>query len=301
MKYFLFFTMAVFLLSLKTSSQGSYNKFDSITIKSDCYWKRYVEEKKEPVVIRIRCLSSVSNDKPLFVIDGVIVEESELKSLDPNDIESIWILKNGEATALYGCRAAPGVVLITTKSANQRTIVVKDMLTGEPLTGANVDLVLTEKRNETIHLISDSLGRIVTNKIVYGKEYELKISSVGYKSFRVIANTKQLGKNYTVLLERQYDQINIQEKLVLKNLKLYPNPVMKSQKINIEFEGKQGKVTVRLFSIDHKLINAKEYEALSGMNMISFSIDASLSSGMYIIQLFDEKNYQLKTERLIIL
>jgi len=75
---------------------------------------------------------------------------------------------------------------------------------------------------------------------------------------------------------------------------------MNSQKVNIEFKGKQGKVTVRLFSLDYKLINAKEYEATNGINRISFFINPQLSSGMYIIQLFDEKNYPVKTERLVI-
>ena len=75
---------------------------------------------------------------------------------------------------------------------------------------------------------------------------------------------------------------------------------MSSQKINIEFEGQQGKVTVRLFSLDYKLINAKEYEAISGLNRISFFINPQLSSGMYIVQLFDETNPPVKTERFII-
>ena len=75
---------------------------------------------------------------------------------------------------------------------------------------------------------------------------------------------------------------------------------MSSQKINIEFEGQQGKVTVRLFSLDYKLINAKEYEAISGLNRISFFINPQLSSGMYIVQLFDEKKHPVKTERFII-
>jgi hypothetical protein len=75
---------------------------------------------------------------------------------------------------------------------------------------------------------------------------------------------------------------------------------MNSQKVNIEFKGKQGKVTVRLFSWDHKLINAKEYEAANGINTIGFFINSQLASGMYIIQLFDEMNRPVKAERLVI-
>lgn len=62
--------------------------------------------------IRIRGVGSVfSNQKPLIVVDGVIGG-----SYNPNDIESVSVLKDAGATGLYGSRAAAGVILITTKS-----------------------------------------------------------------------------------------------------------------------------------------------------------------------------------------
>ena len=65
-------------------------------------------------VVRVRGNTSIaaSND-PLYVIDGVPM--SEVNFLSPNDIESMQILKDASATAIYGSRAANGVVLITTK------------------------------------------------------------------------------------------------------------------------------------------------------------------------------------------
>ena len=64
--------------------------------------------------IRVRGLGSISgNQDPLWVIDGVV--GSALAELNSNDIESISILKDGSATALYGSRGANGVVLVTTK------------------------------------------------------------------------------------------------------------------------------------------------------------------------------------------
>ena len=68
--------------------------------------------------IRIRGNSSINgNNNPLFVVDGFIVgTEFNLNNLNINDIESIEILKDATALAIYGTRGAAGVVLVTTKS-----------------------------------------------------------------------------------------------------------------------------------------------------------------------------------------
>ncbi|MFC5412772.1 SusC/RagA family TonB-linked outer membrane protein [Larkinella bovis] len=68
------------------------------------------------VSIRIRGGNSITNNnEPLYVVDGFPV--TALKSLNPSDIESIEILKDASATAIYGSRGSNGVVLITTKQA----------------------------------------------------------------------------------------------------------------------------------------------------------------------------------------
>ena len=66
--------------------------------------------------IRIRGIGSVTASRdPLYVVDGVIFSGS-LSSINPNDIESITVLKDAASTALYGSKAANGVVVLTTKS-----------------------------------------------------------------------------------------------------------------------------------------------------------------------------------------
>lgn len=65
------------------------------------------------VQIKIRGISSLTNNNPLFVIDGVPVDAPF--DFNPNDIESIQVLKDASAGAIYGSRASGGVVLITTK------------------------------------------------------------------------------------------------------------------------------------------------------------------------------------------
>ncbi|GAK75197.1 SusC [Nonlabens ulvanivorans] len=72
-------------------------------------------------VIRVRPGSTLSGSQDaLYVVDGVPLDQSNasLNSINPNDIESITILKDASATAIYGNRASNGVVLITTKKAN---------------------------------------------------------------------------------------------------------------------------------------------------------------------------------------
>jgi iron complex outermembrane receptor protein len=64
--------------------------------------------------IRLRGLSTFgSNTEPLIIIDGV--QGADLKSVDPQDIASMDVLKDASASAIYGTRAASGVILITTK------------------------------------------------------------------------------------------------------------------------------------------------------------------------------------------
>ncbi|MDJ0364657.1 TonB-dependent receptor [Hymenobacter sp. H14-R3] len=74
--------------------------------------------------VRIRGVSSAGNNSPLYVVDGFPLPsadangnavENQLNSINPNDIESIDVLKDASATAIYGVRAANGVVIITTK------------------------------------------------------------------------------------------------------------------------------------------------------------------------------------------
>ena len=65
--------------------------------------------------VLIRGRSSWTNSAPLYMVDGV---ERDFNTLDPNEVESISVLKDASATAVYGVKAANGVILITTKSGS---------------------------------------------------------------------------------------------------------------------------------------------------------------------------------------
>ncbi|NCD71514.1 TonB-dependent receptor [Mucilaginibacter agri] len=70
--------------------------------------------------IRIRGITSINNSNPLYVIDGVVVLNGGLDNVNPNDVESIEVLKDASA-AIYGSRASAGVVLVTTKKGKSGT------------------------------------------------------------------------------------------------------------------------------------------------------------------------------------
>jgi TonB-dependent SusC/RagA subfamily outer membrane receptor len=328
---------------LMTSSQSLKNNIDT-TLKFATTQSR-VATGSNFQGYRCRVTRLPEPDKPLFVVDGIIKDEFDLKEIDPNSIESITVLKDAEASAIYGYRAAFGVVIITTKTANQRTIYIKNMFTGDPLPAASVDVISIAAKRDTVHLIADSLGKVVVEKILFGKEYELKVSNTGYKGFRSMVNSRIISKNYTVLVESQYKEleevvvtssvciirprrdqrcfhtaepdnylvckvsgINIQmlqkenkNEAGKANVNIYPNPVLRSQKINIEFTSEnEGKIIMRLFGINGQQVSSIQYTSIKGLNKIEYMMDSRLTSGAYALQVINQKNQLIKTEKLII-
>jgi len=69
--------------------------------------------------IRIRGVGTLNNANPLIIIDGL---EGSLDAVNPNDVENISILKDAASSAIYGARAANGVILVTTKKGKQGKI-----------------------------------------------------------------------------------------------------------------------------------------------------------------------------------
>lgn len=72
--------------------------------------------------VNIRGIGTIGDSEPLYVVDGVA--NASLDGLNPSDIESVDILKDAASSAIYGARAANGVILITTKQGKSGTSVV---------------------------------------------------------------------------------------------------------------------------------------------------------------------------------
>lgn len=82
---------------------------------------------KDAGAIRIRGIGTLNNKNPMVVVDGIVMttnddNASAMTNVDPNDIESISVLKDAASASIYGSRAANGVVLITTKKGKAGVI-----------------------------------------------------------------------------------------------------------------------------------------------------------------------------------
>jgi TonB-linked SusC/RagA family outer membrane protein len=139
------------------------------------------------IVVRIRGATSISaSNSPLFIVDGIMVEtgtlsgrsfggqtDNALALINPNDVESVQILKDASAKAIYGSRASNGVVIITTKRGkNAKTKITLDVQRGIINPTNKLDLLnstqLLALQKETVTnagLNPDSFGLIegVTN------------------------------------------------------------------------------------------------------------------------------------------
>ena len=66
-------------------------------------------------MIRVRGTGTINNSDPLYIIDGMATDQNGMELVNPEDIESIEVLKDAASGAIYGSRAANGVILVTTK------------------------------------------------------------------------------------------------------------------------------------------------------------------------------------------
>lgn len=97
------------------------------------------------MVINIRGVGTAGNNSPLYVVDGVVVDNG-IGYLDPSSIERVDILKDAAAASIYGARAANGVVLVTTrKGKDGKMNVALSSYTGYQQIAKKLDLLNTQE------------------------------------------------------------------------------------------------------------------------------------------------------------
>lgn len=117
------------------------------------------------VKIRIRGVGTINNSDPLYVVDGFPM--SDIQHIAPTDIESMEVLKDASATAIYGSRGANGVILIKTKSGTKgesKFNVSATVLTGVSEVSKRLDLAdATEFANarKSIGMTDDIIGYVL--------------------------------------------------------------------------------------------------------------------------------------------
>ena len=142
--------------------------------------------------VNIRGLGTIGDSEPLYVIDGVA--GGDINALNPNDIESIDILKDAASAAIYGARAANGVVLVTTKQGKEgRVIVSYDGFYGAQYLAKLPDMVNAQ---EYIQLYN--LAR--TNSDLEAVDFSAKLPASLYQS---VVNGSWKGTNW---VEEMYNK-----------------------------------------------------------------------------------------------
>lgn len=122
-----------------------------------------------------------SGNKPLYVVDGIPLSAGGIEAINPQDIESIDVLKDASATAIYGSRGANGVVLVTTKKGN------RDGKTTLTYTGT---LTVSNIHNDTDYMNSDEYITFRRQAYRTAGQYPENASGVvpDYESDKVIFN-----------------------------------------------------------------------------------------------------------------
>jgi TonB-linked SusC/RagA family outer membrane protein len=106
--------------------------------------------------IEIRGLKNLQNTNPLYVIDGLITSAN--RDFNPNDIESIQVLKDASAAAIYGSRAANGVIIITTKKGKKGPLKIDVSAKTSFTTMPRYDLTGTEEFAKLNNQAYDNAG-----------------------------------------------------------------------------------------------------------------------------------------------
>jgi TonB-linked SusC/RagA family outer membrane protein len=93
--------------------------------------------------VRIRGFTTFNQNEPLYIVDGARV--GSISDLNPNDIESMQVLKDASSAAVYGSAAANGVIIVTTKKGKGKTKVTYDFYYGQQSLTKKYSLLNTEE------------------------------------------------------------------------------------------------------------------------------------------------------------
>ena len=142
-----------------------------------------------PSSIRIRGYNSLSGNTPLFICDGAPATSSIFTTLNPSDIESVTVLKDAASTAIYGSRAANGVIVITTKKGKygeDAKVSIRANVGWSQMANDKIDLMNAEEfvrfRDLVNSPVSDEVRNLVNN---YGintdwKDYLISNNALTY-------------------------------------------------------------------------------------------------------------------------
>src|SRR5690606_11347751 len=190
--------------------------------------------------IRLRGLSTLgANTQPLIIIDGVI--GADLARIDPSDIESIDILKDGGAAAIYGTRGSSGVIIIQTKKGKtgqslvnyNAYMAVEQMDRSLPVMGREEYLQFggTDYGADTHwmdQITRSAVSQVHNLSLSGGSERSTYMASINYRDIQgIVENTG---------FDQLSGRLNLSQKLLKNRLSLGLNLALSSKNADIGFD-----------------------------------------------------------------
>ncbi|WP_439127572.1 carboxypeptidase-like regulatory domain-containing protein, partial [Polaribacter sp.] len=191
--------------------------------------------------IKFRGNSTISkNENPLIVIDGVVMTQADLKSLNPNNLAEITVLKNSEATALYGSRGANGVVVITSKKALEKQLAQVKARKNFKETAFFFPQLKTDKNGKVSFTFTmpEALTRWKLQLLAHTKELKTAsktLSAITQKELMVVPNAPRfLREGDDIILSAKIS--NLTNNTLNGFAKLYLTDAISGKEINIELK-----------------------------------------------------------------
>jgi hypothetical protein len=283
------------------------------------------------------CLPVKSVTEVLYVIDGIVSDESVLRRLNPSLIDSIFILKDS-ATRIFSCRPSRPVILIYTRRSNNLRITIRDKEGQFPLPGATVTFISSDRR-DTLMYVADSLGKVGLKELNKRKSYTVRVSSSGYLTFTGLLSDQVAGE---IRLERDFktgpavvissfhsrvccrgcggghqlggQDCGLQLALIrdgkstdslvqpaVSGFRVYPNPGHRGQPINLRlFQGYFPEGSIHVLSLDGKKLFSVPVNAAKKQGQVQIPTEQRWAAGVYIFQLVYANGRVGASEKVII-
>jgi Secretion system C-terminal sorting domain len=270
-------------------------------------------------------------DTPIYIIDGVPADYKEVKNLNPNEIESIELLKES-SLRIISCRQVKDVVIITTGNSMVRKIQIKDFHQLTAIPGATIIL---KKTNPAVSdtKTTNQFG-VLHYKISQSNIDSVFVSSVGYQT--VSLTLQQLKQNkYQVFLkrkEKELDEVIVtgysncsrkrfvcdgafcnftgcklhssKEDFLLKqsnSIKIFPNPVLTGGTMHINFiSAKPGIYQIHLVNAAGQLLYNFQKQITFANETELIHLQQRISAGIYFVQVLNEKKEIVQSKKVLI-
>ncbi len=226
--------------------------------------------------IRIRGLSTLGNNDPLFIIDGMPTKSGMVQDLHPNEIKSIQVLKDAAASSIYGARASNGVVIIETKQADEGVKVQFNSSAAVQNYHTKLDVLNTQERGRALWRASINDGLDPNERPLY--DYEWHTNDQGHAVLDEVKPVEWIDKEAGIRSANTnwYDEISRTGVITSNNLTVSSGGDRGGVLMSLSYYGNKGVVKENDFNRISGRLNS-DYSFFDGRLKIGENLQISKS------------------------